>query len=395
MAEHSATEESTADGVGALEVVQRAVVEQAIDGANFGSFNKEVLRAQVSSGRTLALVRKYREDLERKGVVLLIHGFAQNRYTWHLSSRSLVNYFADAGLDVYNLELTGHGRSRDFGSTPATSFEEYVVDTSLVIPAVARYSGSRQIFLMGHSLGGAVCYAAAPRAPKYLAGVVTVAGMFSFGSNPLTRSVGRLVGRIAGEDSALTRLGASIKTRFMGKIVAEQFEAADAISAAFPLAGWVPGSTEPHVVQERLLKGFDQSARNWLQECGMQCGLSLTFLAALDLHIDRTEDVCESLRRDRRRVLVPALLSCAALDGFLQVDLDPSVVTNDSLDRACAPRAKNQQWNQNGEPETQGCEALAHHECEVSAGSCALSGSSAPSLQNGSCAFQLNAPTMR
>ena len=262
MAEHSATEESTADGVGALEVVQRAVVEQAIDGANFGSFNKEVLRAQVSSGRTLALVRKYREDLERKGVVLLIHGFAQNRYTWHLSSRSLVNYFADAGLDVYNLELTGHGRSRDFGSTPATSFEEYVVDTSLVIPAVARYSGSRQIFLMGHSLGGAVCYAAAPRAPKCLAGVVTVAGMFSFGSNPLTRSAGRLVGRIAGEDSALTRLGASIKTRFMGKIVAEQFEAADAISAAFPLAGWVPGSTEPHVVQERLLKGFDWTGVN-------------------------------------------------------------------------------------------------------------------------------------
>ena len=262
MAEQTATEDATVDGVGTLELVQRTVVEQAIDGASFGSFNKEVLRARVSSGRGLALVRKYRDDLERRGVVLLIHGFAQNRYTWHLSTRSLVNYFADAGLDTYNLELTGHGRSRDFGSTPANSFEEYVVDTSSVIPAVAAYSGCDKIFLMDHSLGGAVCYAAAPRVLECLAGVVTVAGMFSFGSNPITRSVGRLVGRIAREDSGLTRLGASIKTRFMGKIVAEQFEAADAISAAFPLAGWVPGSTEPHVVQERLLKGFDWTGVN-------------------------------------------------------------------------------------------------------------------------------------
>ena len=73
-------------------------------------------------------MRKHREDLAQHSAVLLVHGFAQNRYSWHLSSRSLVNYLADAGIDVYNLELTGHGRSREFGTAPANSFDEYVND---------------------------------------------------------------------------------------------------------------------------------------------------------------------------------------------------------------------------------------------------------------------------
>jgi polyhydroxyalkanoate synthase len=245
-----------------LELLQRTAVEQAIDGADFGKFNKEILRARVASGRSLAIVRKYRDDLERRGVVVLIHGFAQNRYTWHLSTRSLVNYFADAGLDVYNLELTGHGRSREFGTAPANSFEEYVVDTASVIDAVSDYSDCERVFLMGHSLGGAVCYAVAPRVPNKIAGIVTVAGIFQFGSNPVTRQAGRLIGRIASMDSPLTRGGASIKTRFMGKIVAERFGMAEALSASLPFSGWVPGSTEPHVVQERLLKGFDWTGIN-------------------------------------------------------------------------------------------------------------------------------------
>ncbi len=245
-----------------LELQQRTIVEQSIEGATFGRFNKEILRAVTPSDRCLALVRKHREDLQQHGAVLLVHGFAQNRYSWHLSSRSLVNYLADAGLDVYNLELTGHGRSREFGTAPANSFDEYVDDASSVVAAVADYSGCGQVFLVGHSLGGAVCYAVAPQQSRHVAGVVTIAGMYHFGSNPITRHVGRLVGMVADMNSPLARIGASIKIRFLGKIVAERFDTADALSGSFPLAGWVPGSTEPHIVQERLLKGFDWTGVN-------------------------------------------------------------------------------------------------------------------------------------
>jgi len=260
----AADEPASADSTQAasLELLQRTVVEQSIEGATYGRFNKEVLRAVTPGERCLALVRKHRDDLQRRGAVLLIHGFAQNRYSWHLSSRSLVNYLADAGLDVYNLELTGHGRSREFGTAPANSFEEYVDDAASVVAAVADYSGCGQVFLMGHSLGGAVCYGVAPRQLSHIAGVVTVAGMFHFGANPITRHIGRLVGMMADMDSPLARIGASIKIRFLGKIVAERFDTAEALSESFPLAGWVPGSTEPHIVQERLLKGFDWTGVN-------------------------------------------------------------------------------------------------------------------------------------
>lgn len=262
-----------------LELVQRTRVEQAIDRQHFGQFGKELLRAETGSGRSLALVRKYRDDIPRIGAVLLIHGFAQNRYTWHLSTRSFVNFLADAGLDVYNLELTGHGRSRDYGSSPASSFGDYVSDAASVAQAVADWSGLGKVFLAGHSLGGAVCYAVAPLVEDRLAGVVTIAGIFRFGANPATRRAGEFVeglNRITPINKVLERMSSGLRTRFLGRAIREKWEAADGLNGVFPLAGWVPGSTEPQVVQERLLRGFDWTGVNifltlmrWAADGGM------------------------------------------------------------------------------------------------------------------------------
>jgi len=245
-----------------LELLQRTRVEQTIDRGSFGLFGKEVLCAEATSGRKLSLVRKFRDDVPRRGAVLLVHGFAQNRYTWHLSTRSLVNYLADAGLDVYNLELTGHGRSRALGTSPARSFDEYVADAASVSGAVAEYSGLGSVFLMGHSLGGAVCYATAPAAVDAVAGVVTISGMFRFGANPVTLRMAQAVAALGRLEPMIRRLGANVRTRFLGRLIADQWQQAEDLSWSFPLAGWVPGSTEPHIVQERLLKGFDWTGIN-------------------------------------------------------------------------------------------------------------------------------------
>ena len=240
-------------------------MEQAIDAGRFGHFSKELLKATTTTGRTLALVRKYRDDVPRRGVVLLVHGFAQNRYTWHLSSRSFVNHLADHGLDVFNLELTGHGRSREYGSGTARSFMEYVDDTTAVVRAVFDHSGAvDRVFLIGHSLGGAVCYATAPRVTDQLAGLVTVAGMFRWGSNPVTRRLALALEGLGRLDPWVRRLGGGIRTRFLGRMIADWWEQAEDLSWSFPMAGWVPGSTEPHVVQERLVRGFDWTGVNVL-----------------------------------------------------------------------------------------------------------------------------------
>ncbi len=247
-----------------LELVQRTRVEQAIEGSQFGNFSKELLRAQTPSGRTLALVRKFRDDLPRRGAVLLVHGFAQNRYSWHLSTRSFVNYLADGGLDVYNLELTGHGRSREYGTAPARSFDDYVDDTASVLRALTSWAAVDRLFVVGHSLGGAVCYATATRAPECTAGVVGIAGMYSFGSNPMTRGIGRFLEALRPLQPLVRKLGAGVRSRFVGRAIVDRLEAADRFSELFPMAGWVPGSTEPHVLQERLIRGFDWTGLNIL-----------------------------------------------------------------------------------------------------------------------------------
>ena len=247
-----------------LELVQRTRVEQAIEGSSFGTFGKEILRALTPQGRTLALVRKFRDDVPRRGAVLLVHGFAQNRYSWHLSTRSFVNYLADRGFDVYNLELTGHGRGREYGTSPARSFDHYVDDTAAVIEAASSWAAVDKMFIIGHSLGGAVCYAAATRVPERVAGLVSVAGIYSFGSNPVTRGLAKFLEALQPIEPLIRKLGAGIRSRFVGRVIVDRLEAADRISEMFPMAGWVPGSTEPHVLQERLIRGFDWTGLNIL-----------------------------------------------------------------------------------------------------------------------------------
>lgn len=247
-----------------VELVQRATVEQAIDGGSFGRFDKEILRASAPSGRALAVVRKIRGDLPSRGAVLLVHGFAQNRYSWHLSTRSFVNYLAHRGLDVYNLELTGHGRSREYGSTSADSFDEYVEDAAAVLEGLCAWGETDQMFVIGHSLGGAVCYAAATRLPHRIAGLVSVAGLYSFGANPVTRRVARFLKLLRPVQPLVRRLGAGVASRFLGRAIVDRLDQTDRLFSLFPMAGWVPGSTEPHVLQERLIRGFDWTGLNIL-----------------------------------------------------------------------------------------------------------------------------------
>jgi pimeloyl-ACP methyl ester carboxylesterase len=249
-------------GAPVLTTLSSDVVEQAIDQQEWGRFRKDVVRADLPSGRVVAMVRKRPADRVPLGSVVLVHGFAQNRYSWHLSRRSFVNALADQGFDVWNLELTGHGRSREFGSGPARAFSDYVEDAASALPAINRAAAVDRSFLIGHSLGGAVCYGTAPRVAADVAGVVTLGGLFRFGSNPVTRGIGEWLARLAAVEPAIRRMGAGFLSRGVGSFISRFWEHADDLFWSFPMAGWVPGSTEPEVLQERLERGFDWTGIN-------------------------------------------------------------------------------------------------------------------------------------
>ena len=141
-------------------ILQTEIVEQAIDGDRRGRFVKDVIAARDGTF-PIGMVRKRlvappklpaRSGLTRaselesavpcRGAVLLVHGFGQNRYTWHTSRRSFANFLAAEGYDVFNLDLRGRGRSRRFGALHDTIIDDYIrEDVPAAIRTVLRVSG--------------------------------------------------------------------------------------------------------------------------------------------------------------------------------------------------------------------------------------------------------------
>ena len=117
----------------------------------------------------LAVIRT-RPMSPAKGAVILVHGFAQNRFTWDLPGRSLPRFLAGQGWDVFNVELRGHGQSRIYGAPRAERFEDHVEHDIPAVMRLAEHAGHRNVLLVGHSLGGAICYAVASNHPERVRG---------------------------------------------------------------------------------------------------------------------------------------------------------------------------------------------------------------------------------
>jgi alpha-beta hydrolase superfamily lysophospholipase len=187
-------------------ILHQSIVEQTVDRNERDCFVKElvVTRFHTKGGGArgagesmpLAMVRKrhaprVRKDLGLGGTlapVLLVHGYGQNRYAWHLPARSFSNYLARAGFDVFNLDLRGHGRSRHLGAHRPTHVTDYVAeDVPAAVEEIQRISGGRPIYYIGHSMGGLIGYAAGGALGGALAGLVTLGSPYHFarGSWPL------------------------------------------------------------------------------------------------------------------------------------------------------------------------------------------------------------------
>lgn len=210
-----------------------------------------------TDGPPLAVERTVRVEGPCRPAVILVHGFAQNRYTWRISGRSMVAALADAGYEVLSLELRGHGLSRELGSGNATAFTDYIDDLVRVVR-----SCDQPPFCIGHSLGGAVIVGAASRVQ--LAGIVPIAGVYTFAStNPTLRALGRLS---LMAEPALLASPVRMSTGWAGRILGRLYSITDIAGYGFPIAGWVPGSMERELLEERLEVGFDwTSIEVWVE----------------------------------------------------------------------------------------------------------------------------------
>jgi polyhydroxyalkanoate synthase len=240
-------------------ILSRRIVDQAIDTGFSGTFLKELV--VVDGPVPLAMVRKrLLATAERtRGSVLLIHGFGQNRYAFHLPARSFSAYLAHAGFDVYNLDLRGHGRSRHMGARRPTSIVDYVThDMPAAIEEIRRHNGGQPVFLVGHSLGGLVSYFSAPALGDAVNGIATIGSPYHFtrGSFSL-RAIGRFFRMMELLHVPHRNPGIPLKpvSAFMRMIR----PVADSRAYLFPLRGWHRGATEAHVLDQHLKLAFDRA----------------------------------------------------------------------------------------------------------------------------------------
>ena len=242
-------------------IVSRKVVEQAIEGDDVARFVKELV---VTDGPiTLGMVRKRAADAQgepkpTRGTLLLLHGYGQNRYAWHLPSRSMSCYLARAGYDVFNLDLRGHGRSAHLGSPrPATSADYVNEDVPSALASIAELTGERPVFLIGHSLGGLIAYAAAGTLGTRIAGVATIGSPYHFlrGARGL-RFAGAIGERAV---AAMTRLqgDSALELKWIGEAMRSMRLIVESPLYPLPIRGYCPANIEPEVVSQHMAFAMD------------------------------------------------------------------------------------------------------------------------------------------
>jgi polyhydroxyalkanoate synthase subunit PhaC len=242
-----------------MTTLSKETVAQRVTPGRIRWFRKEVF--EVHGPERLAVVRKRRAEGETLAPVVLVHGFGQNRYAFHMPERSFANYLADRGYDVFNVDLRGHGRSAELGSARSRGVDDYIQgDLPAVIDAVLARSGFDKTFLLGHSLGGLCSAAAAARLPDKVSGVITVGSPHQLGREHFVLRTGlRLLHH--------TLVGAGLfrgsQRRFpvdlIGKALHASRFALENRYAPMPVRGWHPGSFEAGELAS-YMRSFDSES---------------------------------------------------------------------------------------------------------------------------------------
>ena len=245
-------------------ILHQSTVEQVIDGNERERFVKEicVVRGRCSKGTEipLAMVRKRAVGASStRASVLLIHGYGQNRYAWHLPSRSFSCYLARAGFDVFNLDLRGHGRSKHLGARRPHDVSEFVSqDVPWALSEIEQLTGRRGVFLVGHSLGGLVSYAAATQAEGSVSGIVTIGSPYHFtrGSLPLTMA-GHVLLAV---DRRMSFGHGSLGLRAFGESMRLMRVFVESPVFPLPIRGFLPGSMDPLVLSQHMALAMDNGS---------------------------------------------------------------------------------------------------------------------------------------
>ena len=132
-------------------------------------------------------------DGDAKGVVFIAHGLAEHggRYA-HVGEA-----MANRGYAAYAIDHRGHGKSGG-KRTQIDSIGQTVADLHAFMAVMRDHHPNVPVFLLGHSMGGAIAYAYALEHQPQLAGLILSAPALVIEDvNPVTMAMGKLLSRLA------------------------------------------------------------------------------------------------------------------------------------------------------------------------------------------------------
>lgn len=123
-----------------------------------------------------------------KAIVIIVHGYAEHsdRYAW-VASQLTSQDFA-----VYSFDLRGHGKSEGNRGT-INSFDTYLKDLESFINEIRLREVSQPIFLLGHSLGGAISSLFAIRNKFSISGLILSSALIGFSNKLILKSTSLMV----------------------------------------------------------------------------------------------------------------------------------------------------------------------------------------------------------
>lgn len=113
-----------------------------------------------------------------KAVIAVVHGIAEHggRYAW---LAALANA---QGIGVVTLDLRGHGQSPGERSY-VEHFDDYLLDVDALWAKAGELAVARPLFLMGHSMGGAIALRWAAQRRRAMAGLILSSAALKIGGD--------------------------------------------------------------------------------------------------------------------------------------------------------------------------------------------------------------------
>jgi acylglycerol lipase len=135
-----------------------------------------------------------------KAILLIVHGLAEHSGRYG----NVVEYFVPKGYAVYGFDQRGHGRSEG-ARCYVDHFSDYIADLHTFVAMVRSFHPGTKLFLVGHSIGGAIATAYAVQYQNELAGLVLSGAGVKAGDS--ISSLMKLMARVL--SAILPRMGVS------------------------------------------------------------------------------------------------------------------------------------------------------------------------------------------